>query len=87
MWFALIPFIFIVAQNTIENLRKDVKIVDRIQIMTLLILLFAAVTLVHRRIIGAHVMLDLVKLGWSSSLLALLFSSLMLTLASFISIT
>ena len=87
LWFALIPFIFIVAQNTIENLRKDVKIVDRIQILTLLILLFAAVTLVHRRIIGAHVMLDLVKLGWSSSLLALLFSSLMLTLASFISIT
>ncbi len=55
--------------------------------MTLLVLLFAAVTLVHRRIIGTHVMLDLVKFGWSSSLLALLFSASILTLASFVSIT
>ena len=84
LWFALIPFVFIVVRNTIVNLQHDVKLVERVQIITLLVLLFAAVTLVHRRIIGVHVMLDLVKLGWSSSLIALLFSTSMLTLTSFI---
>ena len=86
LWFALIPFVFIVVRNTIVNLQHDVKLVERVQVITLLVLLFAAVTLVHRRIIGVHVMLDLVKLGWSSSLMALLFSASMLTLTSFIAI-
>ena len=87
LWFALVPFVFIVLRNTIENLHKDIDITERIQIATLLILLFAAVTLVHRRIIGVHVMLDLVKIGWSSSLFALSFSASILTIASFVSVT
>ena len=87
LWFALIPFLFIVLRNSIENLQKDVQMSEKIQMITLLVLLFAAVTLVHRRIIGVHVMLDLVKIGWSPSLIALFLSVSMLSTASFVAIT
>jgi len=87
LWFALIPFLFVVARHNFVRSQQGLGKIDRLPIITLSVLLFAAVTLVHRRIIGAHVMLDLVKIGWSSSLLSILFSASLLTLSAFISVT
>ena len=85
LWFALIPFLFIVARYVIVLLRQDVRKPERVPIITLLVLLFAAVTLVHRRIFGVHVMLELVKIGWGSQLSSIFFSASLLSASAFIS--
>jgi len=87
LWFALIPFLFIVARHNFERSQQGLDKIERLPIILLSILLFAAVTLVHRRIIGTHVILDLVEIGWSSSLLGIIFSAFLITLSAFISVT
>ena len=87
LWFALIPFLFIIARQVIEISIRGKGKSEGLPIISLLILLFAAVILVHRRILGIHVMLELVKIGWASSLSTIFFSASLLTISTFVSMT
>ena len=87
LWFALIPFLFIIARQATEISIKGKVKSEGIPIITLLILLFIAVILVHRRIIGIHVMLELVKIGWANNLTTIFFSATLLTASTFVAMT
>ncbi|MBT61076.1 MAG: hypothetical protein CMA63_05950 [Euryarchaeota archaeon] len=87
LWFVLIPFFFITLRVLSLQYSRGVSMIHQLPILSLSILLLAALSFVHKRIFGTHYMLLLVKSGWPESFQSTLFSVIVLIIAATVSVT
>ena len=85
LWFALIPFLFIILKIVIRLTKTGAAKIERLPMFTLFTLITLAILLVHRRLFGTHLMLDLVEMGWPDNLTNGAISSLLLIGSALIS--
>jgi len=86
LWFALIPFLFIIGSIAYEQYRERLSLEKRLPMLAMSFLLLASVTMVHRRITGSHLILKLVNLSESNPLSFIMMLAI-LGLSAYISVT
>ena len=86
LWFTLIPLLFIFISKTSNLIKSESKLSEKIPMIATTMLIFLAVTLVHRRIFGRHFILDLVRMGWPDNTIDGIFSANLLIIATLVAV-
>ena len=87
LWFALIPLLFVTLGWLVEYFRERKPVIEKLPLISMLMLTTYGVFCVHRRIFGEHFVLEAVKMGWPSDWQKILISAALLISAAFISTT
>ena len=85
LWFALIPLFFLVLKYTLEAYEKKQKKASLIALISLNVMILIALVSVHRRIFNTHLLLNLLRAGWTDSVGTWCFSVLIIALGSAVS--
>ena len=84
LWYALVPFLFILVGNLLKFNGKPT--IEKMPIISMLMLTFFSVFFIHRRIYGDNYILEAVESGWPNSIENILISSSLLILSSIVSV-
>ena len=84
VWFLLIPLVILIGKLVVENFSKQTTKPDRIALLLLLFFTVISLLFVNSRITGFHIMSKMLTLGWSSSILIVIGSVLILLSACII---
>lgn len=84
VWFLLIPLVILIGKLVVENFSKQTTKQDRIALLLLLFFTVISLLFVNSRITGFHIMSKMLTLGWSSSILIVIGSVLILLSACII---
>ena len=87
LWFALIPLLFVTLGWLVEYFIERKPVIEKLPLISMLMLTAYGVFCVHRRIVGEHYVLEAVKMGWPSDWQNILISAGLLISAAFISTT
>lgn len=82
LWYALIPLFFILVGMLLRTNEQEDHRLDKLPIISVLILTFFAVFFIHHRIFGENYILEAVEKGWPSNLQSMVVPSLLLILTS-----
>ena len=83
LWYVLVPFLFILVGNLLRLNGKPT--IEKVPIISMLMLTFFSVFFIHRRIYGDNYILEAVESGWPNSIENILISSSLLILSSIVS--
>tara|TARA_B100000676_G_C18074097_1_gene846419 strand:+ start:365 stop:1441 length:1077 start_codon:yes stop_codon:yes gene_type:complete len=84
LWYALVPFLFILVGTLLRFNGKPT--IEKVPIISILMLTFFSVFFIHRRIYGDNYILEAVESGWPNSFENILISSSLLILTSIVSV-
>ncbi len=84
LWYALVPFLFILVGTLLRSNGKPT--IEKVPILSMLMLTFFSVFFIHRRIYGDNYILEAVESGWPNSIGNILISSSLLILCSVVSV-
>ena len=87
LWYALIPFFFILIGLFYTYIKQNKSTIEKLPIISMLMITFFAVFFVHRRIYGEHYIFEAVETGWPNSISKILISSMLLILSAIVSAT
>lgn len=87
LWYSLIPFLFILVGMLIRYIIHEKTTIEKLPIVSILMLTFFAVFFIHRRIYGENYILEAVESGWPNTIENILISSLLLIFSAVISVT
>ena len=84
LWYALVPFLFILVGTLFRFNGKPT--IEKVPIISILMLTFFSVFFIHRRIYGDNYILEAVESGWPNSFENILISSSLLILTAIVSV-
>ena len=87
LWYALIPFFCILAGLFHRYIKQNKSTIEKLPIISMLMITFFAVFFVHRRIYGENYIFEAVETGWPNSISNILISSMLLILSAIVSAT
>ena len=86
LWF-LALFFFILLGLLLRFINQNKPTIEKLPVISMLMITFFAVFFVHRRIYGEHYIFEAVESGWPNNLRNILISSILLILSSVVSVT
>ena len=84
LWYALVPFLFVLVGTLLRFNGKPT--IEKVPIISILMLTFFSVFFIHRRIYGDNYILEAVESGWPNSFENILISSSLLILTAIVSV-
>ena len=87
LWYALIPFFCILVGLFQRYTKQNKSTIEKLPIISMLMITFFAVFFVHRRIYGENYIFEAVETGWPNSISNILISSMLLILSAIVSAT